>query len=94
MIMITPKRHWDHLGPTIPNNLKKIVRTKIVHTSGTFLEKMFKDLFKTCSYINKIQRIRIPYSKYQFIIQNTPKILKYFRRKYVVRTFRKNKKKT
>ena len=39
----------DHLGPTVPNNLKNIVRTKIVHTSGTFFRK---SRFPT-SYIQK-----------------------------------------
>ena len=29
----------DHLGPKIAKHLKKIVRTKTVHTSGTFIEQ-------------------------------------------------------
>ena len=28
----------DYLGPNLPNNLKKMVRTRIVHTSGTVFE--------------------------------------------------------
>ena len=46
----------------------KIFRTKIVHTSGI----CFDCLLREKSHIQKIHRIRIRYSKYQFIIQNTP----------------------
>ena len=43
----------DHLGPQIQKNHKTTVRTKIVHTSGICFEKMFKNIFKICSYIQK-----------------------------------------
>ena len=45
----------DVRGPKIPNNLKQMVRTKIVHTSGTFLEHFRKNrkhfVFRLCSHI-------------------------------------------
>ena len=36
----------SYLGPQIPKNLKKTVRTKIVHTSGTFVAKHLKNVQK------------------------------------------------
>ena len=41
-------------GPTIPQHIKQIKRllnTRIVHTSGTFFEKISKNTFKQCSHI-------------------------------------------
>ena len=37
----------------IITNHNKTVRTKIVHTSGTFVEQMFKNIFKISPYIQK-----------------------------------------
>ena len=40
--------------PRIPKNHKKTVRMKTVHTSGTLLEKMYKNISKISSYIQKM----------------------------------------
>ena len=46
----------DHFGPQIPTNHKQIVRTTIVHTSGTCFkqsQKISQNVFKIASYILK-----------------------------------------
>ena len=63
-----------------PHNIKQIVRTIIVRTSGICFENISKHvnfLSKDVPIYSQIHRIRIRYSKYQFIVQNTTSIPKY-----------------
>ena len=60
----------DHLGPPkIPQNLKRIVRTAIVHTPGTFFPQNVNNIFKICSYIQKT--IQNPINAFKITIHNT-----------------------
>ena len=72
--------------PKVPRNLdNKMVSTKNVHTSGSFLDifgfvlKMSKNVFKPCSYIDSNTQNPNTILKITFIIQNTPKTTNYFR---------------
>ena len=74
-----PKHVSGPRGPFRTKNHKippKIFRTKIVHTSGTFFQNI---TFFQLHIYRKRHIIRITYSKYLFIIQNTPTEPKYFR---------------
>ena len=56
-----------------------MVRTRLVHTSGTFLEKCSNISLNHVPIYSQIQKIRIPSSTNQFIIQNTLNMPKYIR---------------
>ena len=60
----------------ITNDHKQILRTRIVHTSGTVFPNISKKRKTTSSkdvpIYRNIHRIRRPNYKWQFIIQNTP----------------------
>ena len=65
----------------IPPNIKKIVDTKIVHTSGKMFEQMFENTFKPCSHTesntqnpNTLFKITIYCIKYT---QNTKTLSKF-----------------
>ena len=55
--LVCPSRRMLHdvgsFRTKMQKQLKQIVRTIIVHTSGTCLENMFKHIFKLWSYIQK-----------------------------------------
>ena len=41
---------------------------------GTFFENISKSFFNNVPIYSQIHRFRIRYSKYQFVVQNTPKM--------------------
>ena len=51
---------------TTPHKSKKIVRTEIVHTIGTFFQTMSKPIFKICSYIQEKTQDQINAFKISF----------------------------
>ena len=90
----------DVRGPFGTKNPKNILQNTSYENCSHFWNIFSKNL-KTCrklllDYVpiyNQIHRIRIRYSKYQFIIENTPKIPKHFRTTPCFRIFSKNKSK-
>ena len=77
-----PKRKGDHLGPQIPKislpPQKKFVR-KLFTLLGHFSNKSQNKYLNHVPVYSQIQRIQIRYPKYQFIVQNTANMPKYFR---------------
>ena len=65
----------DH--PKIPQNLKKMVSTKIVHTSGTFLEFVLK----RCQKVFKLMfPYRVKYTESEYDIHNNDLLYKLHQR--------------
>ena len=89
--------NWTNIyiqDPPPQKKKKKKPQTNSSYGNCSHFWGMFGKIVKSSNiplyYIHiyrKTHRIRIPYSKYQFIVQNTPTIPKYFRNIPCFRTF-------
>ena len=65
--------YGDHLGPKTPTNLKQMISTKIVHTSGTFLELVWKNVKNT---FETMFPYRVKYNESESDIKNNNLLFK------------------